>query len=278
MSQHSYTIANGSGATVRADINTMAEAIVTRNAGATAPSPTFADMEWVDTANNLIKKRNAANTAWVTWAVRDTAPGDVAGPGSSADGEAAVFSGTTGKLLASAGWKPLGQGKHTIWVPAAAMVARTTNPPTAASSEMTTNKNMVSGYEFDAATAQYLQFLIGMPKSWNLSTVTAQFVWTAASGSGDVIWGLQGVAVSDGDSLDAAFGTAQTVTDTFQSANLNHISGETSAITIGGTPAALDAVMFQAYRDAANGSDTFSAAAKLLGVRLFYTLNAGNDA
>jgi len=65
MSQHDYVIANDSGANVRADINAALAAIVSRNSGASGPSPTFAYMLWPDTTNGLLKRRNAANTSWV---------------------------------------------------------------------------------------------------------------------------------------------------------------------------------------------------------------------
>lgn len=66
MSQHDYDIADASGAVVRADINSVLEAIASLNSGATAPSVTFAGMLWYDTANGVVKQRNAANTAWGT--------------------------------------------------------------------------------------------------------------------------------------------------------------------------------------------------------------------
>lgn len=65
MAQADYAIANASGATVRADINTHLAAIVSQNSGATAPSTPFAHMFWVDTSTNILKQRNGANTAWV---------------------------------------------------------------------------------------------------------------------------------------------------------------------------------------------------------------------
>lgn len=71
MSQHDYVIDNGNGAAVRADINAALAAIVTQNSGGTAPTTTYAGMGWWDTANNLIKIRNGANTAWVTAASFD---------------------------------------------------------------------------------------------------------------------------------------------------------------------------------------------------------------
>ena len=35
---------------------------------------------------------------------------------------------------------------------------------------------------------------------------------------------------------------------------------------------------FQVYRDAADGSDTFSGEVRLLGIKLFFTTDAANDA
>jgi len=66
MAQHDYDVANADGATVRADLNSLFEAIATQNSGATAPGTTFAFMYWFDTANSLLKQRNSANNAWVT--------------------------------------------------------------------------------------------------------------------------------------------------------------------------------------------------------------------
>lgn len=66
MSQHDYAISNASGATVRADINALAEAIATNNSGASGPSVTFPYMFWMDTTNSLLKIRNGANSAWIT--------------------------------------------------------------------------------------------------------------------------------------------------------------------------------------------------------------------
>lgn len=171
----------------------------------------------------------------------------------------------------------LAQGKHTVPIMAGAMTARTTNGAAAGTSESTTNKVMTLTLDFDASTAEYGQFMIPMPKSWDEGTVTAQFVWTAG-GTGNVVWGIQGVALSDDDPVDGAFGTAQTVTDGVTAIGDTMISAATSAVTVGGSPAQDDLVCFQVYRDATNGSDTLASDAKLIAVRLFMTVNAGNDA
>lgn len=169
------------------------------------------------------------------------------------------------------------QGVHTIPVLAGSMTSRTTNGAASGTSETTTNKVMTRTFDFDQSTAEYVQVMIPMPKSWDEGTVTFQFVWTAGA-TGNVVWAAQGVAFSDDDALDSAFGTAQTVTDGVTAAGDVMESAFTSAMTIAGTPAAEDLVCFQIYRDAASGSDTLAADAKLIAVRIKYTVNAGTDA
>jgi hypothetical protein len=169
-------------------------------------------------------------------------------------------------------------GVQSVPVLAGAMTPRTTSGAAAGTSESATNKIMRSTLDFDGTSNEYAQFLCPMPKSWNESTVTAQFIWEAPGGTGNVVWGIQGVSISDDDVIDAAFGTAQTVTDGVTATTDVMQSAFTSAITIGGTPAEGDLVCFQVYRDAANGSDTLNAIdAKLIAIRLNFTTNASDD-
>jgi hypothetical protein len=65
MAQDDLTVANASGAAVRADINANLQALGTLMSGATAPSTTLPFLRWADTANDLLKQRNAANSAWI---------------------------------------------------------------------------------------------------------------------------------------------------------------------------------------------------------------------
>lgn len=66
MSQHDMDLANQAGAAFRADANLALVALVSNNAGSSAPSTTFAYMYWSDTANDILKQRNAANSAWIS--------------------------------------------------------------------------------------------------------------------------------------------------------------------------------------------------------------------
>lgn len=169
-------------------------------------------------------------------------------------------------------------GKTMVPILAAALIPNTTNGPATGTTETSTNKVMLSTLDFDQSTLERAQITIPMPKSWNEGTITARFRWTAPSGSGSVVWGCSAVALSDDDPIDAAFGTGQTVTDALTATGDLMTTAETSAITIGGTPQEGDLVCFRFYRDAANGSDTFNADAKLIAADLFITTTAHNDA
>lgn len=182
------------------------------------------------------------------------------------------------QLKAYLGSKPVfttgggGGGAANIWIPASAFIPRTTNGCGVDSRETATNRQNFDELLFDAAADEFAQALIALPNNWNYGTITARFYWTAASGSGDVVWGIQGLAYADDDALDTASGTAQTVTDTLLAANDMHVSDATSAVTIAGTPAANRAVQWQIYRDADAGGDTLAVDARLLGVEILYTL------
>lgn len=66
MSQHDFDIANQTAPSFRADLNDALAALASLSSGATAPSTTYANMLWYDTANNLLKMRNESNSAWIT--------------------------------------------------------------------------------------------------------------------------------------------------------------------------------------------------------------------
>ena len=176
--------------------------------------------------------------------------------------------------MAIEGVKVATVGVQTIWIPAKAMTAATTNGPASGTVEQTTNKNMTLSLDFDATTSEIAQFTVAFPKSWNLGTVSFVPHWTAASGSGTFICNLAAVAVSNDDALDVAFGTLQSSTDTLITAYDNHVGPASSAITIAGTPAALDLVNFKISRDVA---DTIAVDVKLIGIQLYYTTSAASD-
>jgi hypothetical protein len=210
--------------------------------------------------------------------VGSAAQGDILYRGTSTWSRLAA--GTSGHYLKTNGtgsdpaWAAVsasGGGSTNVWIPASAWIPRTTTGAGIDSREQSTNKINTDELLFDAGTDEFAQAMIVMPNNWNAGTVTAKFHWTASTGSGDVVWGLQGRAYANDDALDQAMGTAQTATDTLTATNDVDISPATSAITLGGTAASGNPVIFQVYRDADAAGDTLANDARLLGVEISYT-------
>jgi hypothetical protein len=134
--------------------------------------------------------------------------------------------------------------------------------------------------DFDDGTDEHAQFSVAFPKSWNLGTVTFQAFWTSTATDTDgVAWGLQGVACSNDGTIDVAYGTAVVVTDDNVSAAEDLlVTAESGAITIAGTPADDDLCYFRVFRDVSDGNDDMTEDARLIGIKLFFTTDANNDA
>jgi len=235
----------------------------------------------LDTNGNELALLTATGSAVNEFTLANAASG--AGPILSSTGETNVDININPKgsgVLKSATAAIKIAGKETIWVPAAAMYAATTNGADAEQVETTATRPDMKVFDFDAGTKQYTQFAIAMPKSWNLGTVTYQVFWAPSStNTGNCIFGLQGVACGDSDTIDVAFGTAIEVTDAgIGTVEDQQVTAESSAMTIAGSPADDQQSYFQLYRDAADGSDTFTGESRVLGVKIFYTTDAANDA
>ena len=172
-------------------------------------------------------------------------------------------------------------GKQSIWVPAAAMYPTKSNGCAAITGvETTAGKPDMYVLDFDAGTQENAQFSIAFPSYWNESTITYQIYWTSTATDTDaVIWDVSAVAVSDSDTIDATFGSIVSVTDNAISAAEDlYITTESSALTVGGSPAAGDLVYFNIARDADEGGDTLGEDARLIGIKLFYTVDDVHEA
>jgi hypothetical protein len=170
---------------------------------------------------------------------------------------------------------PSTNGKHKLWIPAAAMSAHPSVPP--AFTVNTATDIVYDSYDFDQTNTEAVYFTVSMPSSWNEGTLTFVPVWTAASSSGGVTWGLQSVARSNDDAIAATISTTTLSVDTLLATGDLHRGPESSAVTVEGSPAANDTVFFFILRLPANGSDTLAADAKLIGIELYLTTDAAVD-
>ena len=159
-------------------------------------------------------------------------------------------------------------GAQQQWISAGAWGTVTTNGAEFAELELATNDIMLQTFNFDTTTSEKIQFWWHPPSAWDAGTVTFQPYWTAASGSGTVIFTLAGRSLTDSDAIDAAIGgTSATSTDTLITANDMHISPISGNVTINGATKN-EPVLLQISRDI---SDTLGVDAKFIGVKIIYT-------
>lgn len=172
-------------------------------------------------------------------------------------------------------------GKQSMWIPAAAMYPTASNGCAAITGvETTAGRPDMYVLDFDASSDENAQFSVAMPSYWNEGTVTFQAYWTTAATDTDgVAWALSGVACSDNDTIDVAFGTAVVVTDdALGAAEDLCVTAESGAVTLGGSPAAGDLAYFNIMRDVSDANDDMAEDARLIGVKLFYTVDDVHEA
>ena len=169
-------------------------------------------------------------------------------------------------------------GVETIYVPAGAMAPNTTNGCSGLDQVELSNGPELRVLDFDASSDENAQFTVCFPKSWNEGTITFQAFWTVTgTNTGTVAWGLSGVSIADDVSINTAFGTNVVATAKAFSGTSNDmtVSAVSGAVTV--ASAAVDTqTYFQIMRDVS--ADDQSGDARLLGIKLFYTTDAKNDA
>ena len=169
-------------------------------------------------------------------------------------------------------------GLETIYVPAAAMYPETTNGCADLEQVELTNGPELKCLDFAADADDFAQFQVIFPKSWNEGTVTFQAFFTVTgTNTGTVAWGLAGRSYADSADINTAFGTQVVATAKAHSGTSNDldVAVVSGAVTIAG--AAADCLtIFQIARDVT--ADTQTGAARLLGIKLFFTTDAANDA
>jgi len=172
-------------------------------------------------------------------------------------------------------------GKETIWIPASAMQPTTSNGCSAlTTNEISANMPEMVVLDFDQTSAEYAQFSICFPKSWDEGTVSFQFFWSGIAATTGVTMQLQGVAVDDNQNINGnGFGTAVSVNDNaLGGTSKMAISAESGAMTIADTPLENDICYFRLGRNPSDGNDTMAGDLRLHGIKLFFTTNAANDA
>lgn len=168
-------------------------------------------------------------------------------------------------------------GKTPLWIPARKWEPTTTAGAGAlAKVETTTNAVPLEYRVFSGTVNEFVFFPFVPPRAWDEGVLSYQAAWyNPSAGTAVVQWTMQALAQVNDGSLDTALGTAVTVNDTEIAADDLLMSPESGNVTPGGT-AGVDPLLILKF--GRNGAvDASTAAARLLGVKVYLTLNDTND-
>lgn len=177
-----------------------------------------------------------------------------------------------------------GAGRQTMWIPASAMSPLITNGPAPGLIETTTYKNLIKTLDFDPTTSESAQFEVAMPKSWDNGQLGFMAYSSRSSTTTNfgVAWKLEVVSILRGSTIDSNPQSPTTVTDTLLNQDGVYVTDESAGmdvlVTDGSATFGINRyLVFRISRDPANASDTLAIDARLHGVLLLYTTNAGTD-
>ena len=169
-------------------------------------------------------------------------------------------------------------GQHTIWVPAGAMEpAVTTAAATSNAVEIGTSLFAARTMDFATGADDFCYFGIQMPKSWDAGALICQFVWSATGTTANtVLWAIAATSLGNDEVLTTAFPspTSPAADTNSTTADDLMISAEVS-VTVSSSPTAEDYVIFEVSRDVSG--DDLAEDARLHGIKIHYTIDAGSD-
>jgi hypothetical protein len=238
------------------------------------------------TSNQVLTTDGSGNLSWSTpsGSYGDSDVDTHLNTSSASSGEVLSWNGSDYAWVAQSsggGDSPAGGGTDSriISIDAGALVARTTNGAASATEEYATNDVMTDHFLFDGATEEGVQFRFHMPSDWDGNAVNAKFYWDAATGASaadGVTWGIAMQAFQNDDALDNAFGTSVDTDDALIAVGDLHVTAESAAITIAGSPSAGDLIFAEVTRVVGDANDTMTEDAKLIGVTIHYNATTVN--
>ena len=246
----------------------------------------YVDSEYLDVYQNGVKLKTVSDYASTTGTtvvlvsaaslndIVEIIAHDIVG---IADSVSAKDGGNFAGDISSGGLPVKVAGKESMWIPSLAMKPTVSNGCAShASVETTSGRPDMIVLDFDKDADEFAQFQIAFPKSWDEGTITFQVYWAGIAATTNCVWTLQGVAISDNETIDVVYGTAVAVDDAAQGAVEELlVSAESGAVTIAGSPGDNELGYFRIGRDVSE--DNMAGDCRLQGIKLFFNTDAKND-
>lgn len=176
-------------------------------------------------------------------------------------------------------------GAETIWIPASQFVVPTDSTGAQKTVWQSSGTSSYPWYEilwFDSTTTEYAFANYHLPVRWDRSNLTYQIYWTPGNSTttDTAYWRLYQQGYGDSDVLSVSYGAdfGLHMNDAASGvARALNITAESSAASPPGDSSNDMIVHIRVARDADNAGDTLTIDAGLLGVKVNYTSDQGND-
>lgn len=122
--------------------------------------------------------------------------------------------------------------------------------------------------QFSDGSTQQLFTAFSLPSDWT-GDLDLRVFWRSSATSGNVVWQVQTACTADGETVDPAWNTAQTITDATQGTANRFNTAALSTLTTTGCSAG-EMLWLRIIRDPSHASDTLGAVAAFLGAELTY--------
>jgi hypothetical protein len=168
-------------------------------------------------------------------------------------------------------------GRETHPIPASEWCPTITNGCGRSYTELATNDLISDTLDFDTTTQQFATAIWCPPKKYNGGTITfrVKHRMPNSATTETVDYALSGAFIRNNDAADATLGTAVVVTDTWLADENEHVSPESTAVTLAGTYAEGCKVALKLQRNVAG--DNAAGDTLVEAVEIFWTSNAGTD-
>lgn len=150
-------------------------------------------------------------------------------------------------------------------------------PSSGGASQKKTNDTNHSYYTlaFDAASDEAAFWQWVMPNSYDGGAIDVTYYWTSSAISGNAVWCFKAGGSAAGETVDPPL--SSDVCDTAAAPGTANYLMATVRAGAGSNFSAGDYVVFKVFRDANNASDTLAADAKLVMVKIEYSVSKESD-
>lgn len=175
-------------------------------------------------------------------------------------------------------------GYEPVWIPASAMVARSTNGASWAAQELPTTDTMLETFSFAGDVDRAVQCTIGTPGGWDENGILVQFEWLPleAGSTLDTVLAARAKCIGDDADPDSAWGSAVQLSDTVQTVGNLHRTGFINSVTVANATAGCG-MWLEVIREATDVLDTIhdgasgAVAVDLWAVRVLFKIDEAHD-